>query len=80
MSDKLVTIAKFDQLFEAHLAKQRLADFGIASAVIGQNFAAVFPVSGIGRVELQVTADCAAEAVKLLKSQAGGQEGENLLG
>lgn len=69
MSDKLVTVAKFAGSFEAHLAKMRLDSNGIESFVVGEDFANMYPVPQIGFVELQVPADQAEKAAKILESQ-----------
>ena len=69
MMDKLVTVAKFATSLEARLAKMRLDANGIQSAVVGEDFANIYPIPQIGFVELQVPADKVNEAAKILESQ-----------
>jgi len=61
MADKLVTIAQLNYI-EADLARQLLADCGIASIVNGLEFLG-------GHVELQVFESKAKQALEILESQ-----------
>jgi hypothetical protein len=65
--DKLVTIAKFSDSFEANLAKQVLADFGIEAVVTGENVANLYIVP-LHPVELQVRESQSQRAQEILES------------
>lgn len=69
MSSELVTVARFANSLEANLAKMRLDAHGIDSIVVGESFAGLYQGSSMGSVEVQVSADKADEAIKILKSQ-----------
>ena len=69
MGDKLVTIAQFTDYIEAEMAKQLLDDFGIKSAVTGENAAILYPVSGVASVDLQVFEEKAQQALEILESR-----------
>ena len=47
MDDKLVTIAEYDQEFEAQFARNMLADNGIKAVVVGGNVKGLFPADGL---------------------------------
>ena len=69
MADKLVTIAKFNDSSQAHLAKQLLADFGIEAVVTGENFANLYPGSvSLQLIELQVLESQSRQAREILES------------
>ena len=69
MSSELVTVARFANSLEAHLAEMRLDAHGIDSIVVGESFAGLYQGSSMGSVEVQVSADKADEATKILKPQ-----------
>jgi hypothetical protein len=67
LMDKLVTIAKFNDSSQAHLAKQVLADFGIEAFVTGENVANLYIVP-LQPVELQVRESQSRQAKEILES------------
>jgi len=70
MADKLVTIAKFADTAQAHLAKKLLADFGIKSVVTGQHAAhAYLGLTAVASNELQVFESQAQKAREILESR-----------
>ena len=69
MGEKLVTVAKFANSFEAHMAKLRLDANGIDAFIIGENFANMCPLPQLSFVEVQVPADKAKEAEEILQSK-----------
>ena len=76
VSDKLVTIAKFNDSYQANLAKQTLADFGIEAFLTGENVANLYIVP-LQPVELQVRESQkqqAQEILEALKSQESTQD------
>ena len=54
MDDKLVTIAEYDQEFEAQFACNMLADSGIKAVVVGGNVKDLLPADGMMIVQLKV--------------------------
>ena len=54
MDDKLVTIAEYDQEFEAQFACNMLKDSGIKAVVVGGNVKGLLPADGMMVVELKV--------------------------
>ena len=68
MSDKIVTIAKFEDVMKAELAVQLLADHDIKAILDGKNFAGMY--SGLGvdlfNVKLQVLESDAEKAIEIL--------------
>lgn len=69
MSDKLITIAQFENYLEANLARQMLEEGGIKSAVTGQNAANVFSgLPAVGFIELQVFEKDAEKALEILNA------------
>jgi hypothetical protein len=67
VDDKLVTVAKFGDSYQANLAKQVLADFGIESVVTGENVANLYVVP-LQLVELQVCESQRQRAQEILES------------
>ena len=67
MADKLVTIAKFNDSSQAHLAKQVLADFGIEAFVTGENVANLYIVP-LQSIDLQVRESQRQQAQEVLES------------
>ena len=68
MTEKLVTIAKYQSYIEASLAKQILDDFEIKSVVTGQNTANLYSVPAVAEAQLQVLESQAQEALEILES------------
>jgi len=68
MADRLITIAKFNDSYQANLAKQLLADFGIEAVVLGENFANLYPALPLQLVELQVCESESQQAKEILES------------
>jgi hypothetical protein len=68
MADRLITIAKFNDSYQANLAKQLLADFGIEAVVLGENFANLYPALPLQPVELQVRESQSQQAKEILES------------
>jgi hypothetical protein len=68
MADRLITIAKFNDSYQANLAKQLLADFGIEAVVLGENFANLYPALPLQLVELQVCESESRQAKEILES------------
>ena len=67
MSDKLITIATFDDNIEAEFAKQKLEDYGINSVLSGLNTGTTFAgVPAVVEVELQVMESNAQKALEIL--------------
>ena len=54
MDDKLVTIAQYQNLFEAHAVKDSLEAEGVKATIIGQNIHGLYPFSGMDSVQMQV--------------------------
>ena len=69
MEDKLVTVAKFTNSMDAHLAQIRLEENGIESALVGEDSASMLPIPQIAFIELCVVAEQVDEAVKVLESE-----------
>jgi hypothetical protein len=77
MSDKIITIARFENYEEADFAKQMLEDEGIKCAVVGQNAANVFVgLPAVGRIELQVFEGDAQKAIEILNAKPEGEQQE----
>ena len=68
MTEKLVTIAKYQSYIEASLAKQILDDFEIKSVVTGENTANVYSIPAVAEAQLQVLESQAQEALEILES------------
>ncbi len=66
MKEKLVTAAKFDNSFDADIAKQILENAGIKCVISGENFANVYPVPGLAKVELLVLEKDKEKAIEIL--------------
>ena len=68
MEDKLITIAEFDTVFEAELAKVRLDEAGINSSVLGGDLVAMMVPLQQVKVELQVLETNVDRAKEILKT------------
>ena len=68
MSDELVTIAEFNMVFDAELAKDCLGDNGIKASVVGDDLIAISPAVGKTMVEVEVFAKDAERAKAILET------------
>ncbi len=79
LSDRIVTIAKFDDVMKAEFSVQVLADYDIKAILDGKNFAGMY--SGLGvdlfNVKLQVLESEAEKAIEILDS-AGSDDGVDI--
>jgi hypothetical protein len=75
MADKLVTVAKFTNSMDAHLAQMSLEAAGIESALVGEESSNVLPLVQITSIELCVAAEKADEAVTILESEGREEVG-----
>jgi hypothetical protein len=73
LSKRIVTVAKFDDVMQAELAVQMLADHEIRGVLNGKNFAGMYVGLGIGLfgVRLQVLESDAEKAIEILDSVDG---------
>ena len=70
MADKLVTIARFADYFEAEMARQLLGDYGIKAVATGENVANIYSgVPALADIELQTLESQAQQALEILESQ-----------
>jgi len=69
MADKLVTVAKFTNSMDAHLAQMRLEANGIESSIMGEDSATMLPIPQIAFIELCVISGQVDEAVRILESE-----------
>jgi hypothetical protein len=69
MEEKFVTVARFDNNMDAHLAQILLEENGIESTIVGEESANVLPIAQITSVELCVAAEKADEAKRILESK-----------
>ncbi len=80
MDDKLVTIAEFENPFEAQVAKAALEDNGISAAIMGEKVQNLFPADGMLNVQLRVFAADEKKASEVLislsleKDESGGDD------
>lgn len=70
MPDKLVTVARFTNDFDAQLARIKLAGEGIEAILLGGNFAAMYPGPQFAQIELRVRAEQAGSAVRILNTES----------
>lgn len=70
MEASLVTIASFDNLFEAELAKSMLQDYGFEVILLNERMMATYPsmASDMYRIELQVSEADSERATEILES------------
>jgi len=79
MGDKLITVAQFPSYIEAELAKQQLADSGVEAVVTGVNSSNMYGgLPFVGLPELQVLESRAKEALEILESSKGREQGQEL--
>ncbi len=69
MTEKIVTIVKYDSYIDADIAKQHLESAGIKAMVSGSNTANVYSICGIAKAELLVFEKDKAAALEVLKDQ-----------
>ena len=80
MDDRLVTIAEFENLFEAQIAKAALERNGISAAIMGEKVQNLLPADGMLNVQLQVFAADEKKASEVLgslsleKDESGGDD------
>ncbi len=80
MPDKIITIAIFENSFDAAIAKQSLEEAGINCSVVGETGAHVYSgLSAVNRIELQVFEKDADKAIEILseKPESFEQQEEN---
>ena len=79
MAGRLVTIATFEQLAEAHIAKNALDGVGIAAALNNEETSSLFgsATTVLGGIRLVVKEEDEAAAVKVLDDTFGDQEAVN---
>lgn len=79
LSEKIVTIGRFDDVMKAEFAVQALADYGIKAVLDGKNFAGMYAGLGVDlfNVKLQVLESDVVRASEILGSieSDGGVEG-----
>lgn len=70
MSDKLITVATFDNDLDAQLARMRLETNDIKSTIVGENIMAIglYPLGVIVKIELQVFENDLERAKEILES------------
>lgn len=68
MSDELVTIAEYEMVFDAEMAKDCLLDNGIKATVVGDDLIAISPAVGKTMVEVKVFAKDAEQAKTILET------------
>ena len=80
MDDRLITIAEFENIFEARAVKAALEDNGISAAIMGEEVQNLLPVDGMLNVQLQVFAADEKKASEVLaslsveKDESGGDD------
>ena len=80
MDDKLVTIAEFENVFEAQVAKTALEDNGISAAIMGEKVLNLFPADGMLNVQLRIFSADEKKASEVLgslsleKDESGGDD------
>jgi hypothetical protein len=78
MTERLVTVARFDNYIEAELAKQRLEDEGVTAFVMGQNVGNVYGgVPAVLDIELQTPESQAEQARQILEANATQKDGQS---
>ena len=75
MDDGLVTIAEFENAFEAQVAKAALEDNGISAAIMGETVQNLLPADGMLNVQLQVFAADEKKASEVLESLSLEKDG-----
>ena len=67
MSDELVTVAEFNMVFDAEMAKDCLEDNDIKASVVGDDLIAISPAVGKTMVEVKVFEKDAERAKAVLE-------------
>ncbi|AQT68980.1 hypothetical protein STSP2_02158 [Anaerohalosphaera lusitana] len=75
-SDKLITIAEYENNLDARLAMMWLESNGVKATVTGETLSVVVPEIGWRRIELQVLESDAEEARKLLEEHEKQRDDE----
>ena len=75
MDDRLVTIAEFENVFEAQVAKAALEGNGISAAIMGETVQNLLPADGMLNVQLQVFAADEKKASEVLESLSLEKDG-----
>ena len=68
MDDRLITIAEFENVFEARVAKAALESNGITAAIMGETIQNLLPADGMLNVQLRIFAADGKKASEVLKS------------
>ena len=68
MDDRLITIAEFENVLEAQVAKAALESNGISAAIMGEKIQNLLPADGMLNVQLQVFAADEKKASEILGS------------
>jgi hypothetical protein len=71
MSDELVTVAEFNMVFDAEMAKDYLEDNDIKASVVGDDLIAISPAVGKTMVEVKVFAKDVERAKGILEIHKG---------
>ena len=80
MDDRLITIAEFENVFDARTAKAALEGNGISAAIMGEEVQNLLPIDGMLNVQLQVFAADEKKASEVLgslsleKDESGGDD------
>jgi len=67
MDDKLVTIARYHDQFEAQILKGNLEAAGIRAIIAGQNIHGLYPFSGMQNVQIQVLQKDVTQAMEIVE-------------
>ena len=70
MSDKIITIAKYNNYIEAEMAKQALEDEGITAIVAGANASNIYSGMDVIDIQLQVLENQAENARQVLEDMS----------
>ena len=76
MDDKLVTLEKYETLYEAEFAKDVLEENGIKAMVVGDNLQVIPYIDQTVVVEVKVLTDDLDKAKDILKTQQDSENGE----
>jgi hypothetical protein len=77
MDDKPITIAEFDTVFEAELARVRLDEAGINASVLGGDLVAMMVPLQHVKVELQVLETNVDRAKEVIETMSSPPQQEN---
>jgi len=76
MSDKLITIAVFENSLEAEIERGKLEESGIRSVIVGQDAANLYGFLAVGFIELQVFEGDSQKAIEILNAKPEGEQQE----